>query len=143
MMHSESSSSPATPHLESLYRTAYRMVHDRSAAEHCVERTYVDAGRQDDRLTLFTTLFRVLHNYRRPWLTLKRRQPAAHDELLRALDTVPSEYREVLLLADVEGFNRSEIQAILGIAAETAADRLREGRSRLRSELQIAEAAVA
>ena len=143
MMHSENTCSPVTPHLESLYRTAYRMVHDQTAAERCIERTYVEAGEATDRLALFTTLFRVLHNRRKPWLALKRHRPAAHDEVICALDTVPSEYREVVLLADVEGFNRSEIQSILGIPADAAADRLREGRSRLRTELHISTSAVA
>jgi len=144
MMHSESTRYPATAHLESLYRTAFRMVHDQPAAETCVERTYLEAGKSADRLTLFVTLFRVLHNRPKPWLSFKRRPPCvADDEVLRALDTVPSEYREAVLLADVEGFNRSEIQAILGIPADTAALRLREGRTRLRSELLVAAGGAA
>ena len=55
--------------------------------------------------------------------------------MLQALDSIPGMFREVLLLADVEGLNRSEVQAILGIPDELVASRLAEGRTRLRTSL--------
>ena len=55
--------------------------------------------------------------------------------MLRALDSIPGIFREVLLLIDVEGFNRSEVQGILRIPAEVVASRLAEGRTRLHSNL--------
>ena len=39
------------------------------------------------------------------------------------------------LLADVEGFNKTEIQEILGIPGDVVASRLAEGRTRLRAGL--------
>jgi RNA polymerase sigma-70 factor (ECF subfamily) len=158
MMHREDSfEAVALPFLDSLYRTAFRMVHDERNAERCVEQAYVEARKSfhhlpevtDHRARLFAILFHSLHDRRTAWLPIKgwqTRSPeeqetaptgnAAHqDEMLLALDSIPGIFREVLLLVDVEGFNKSEVQGILGIPAEVVASRLVEGRTRLRTIL--------
>ena len=128
------------PYLDSLYRTAFRMVYDQAAAERCVERTYLEARASygtrdtpDGRVWLYATLFRILHRRRKAWFPAAR--PSDHYGMLAMLDNIPAILREVVLLADVEGFNRSEIQAILEIPAETVGTRLMEGRIRLRTGL--------
>ena len=162
MMHRENSfEAVALPFLDSLYRAAFRMVHDERTAERCVEQAYVEACNSfhhlpevtDHRARLFAILFRSLHNRRKAWLHIKgwltrsleeqhelaetaeTGDAADQDEMLLALDSIPEIFREVLLLVDVEGFNRSEVQGILGIPAEVVASRLEEGRTRLRTSL--------
>src|SRR5437868_6170960 len=138
MMHRENSfEAVALPFLDSLYRTAFRMVHDQRTAERCVEEAYVEACTSfrdlpeatDHRAWLFAILFHSLHKRRKPWLNIKGwltrsleepQKPAEaaaadRDEILPALDSIPGIFREVLLLVDVEGFNKSEAERILGI----------------------------
>src|SRR4029077_8963235 len=124
MMHRENSfEAVALPYLGSLYRTAYRMVHDKSTAERCVEQAYVEACNSfhhlpevtDHRTWIFGLLFRGLHNRRKAWLHIKgwltRSQEEPHefaeadqpgdvadqDLMLRTFDHIPEIYREVLL----------------------------------------------
>ena len=52
-----------------------------------------------------------------------------------ALKTVPEQYREVLILKDIEGFSYEEIAQALGLSLTTVGYRLHEGRLRLRQEL--------
>jgi hypothetical protein len=106
----------------------------------------------DHRARLFAILFHSLHNRRKAWLHIKgwltRSLEYQHglaeteagdvtdqDEMLQALDSIPEIYREVLLLVDVEEFDRTEVKGILGIPAEAVASRLEEGRTRLRTSL--------
>src|SRR5436305_1375013 len=112
MMHRENSfEAVALPFLDSLYRTAFRMVHDQRTAERCVEQAYVetcDSFRHlpevtDPRAQLFAIPFRSLHKRRKPWLNIKgwvtrsleEPQPAEtagvadQDEMLLALDSIP------------------------------------------------------
>jgi RNA polymerase sigma-70 factor, ECF subfamily len=161
MMHRENSfEAVALPFLDSLYRTAFRMVHDERDAERYVEQAYVEASNSfnhlpevtDHRARLFAILFHSLHNRRKAWLHIKgwltrslenqhglaeteTGDGADQDEMLQALDSIPEIYREVLLLVDVEEFDRTEVQGILGISAEAVASRLEEGRTRLRTNL--------
>jgi len=132
------------PLLDNLYQTAIRMVHDHSAAEQCIRQTYREArntfyilpSETDYRVAMFGILFRILHHRGRDWSKLKRWFAApVRDEILRAVDAIPEACREVLLLADVEGFSRAQIQGILEVSAEAVDSRLAEGRARLRAAL--------
>jgi len=53
----------------------------------------------------------------------------------RALDALPSDYRMVVLLADVEGFSYREIAEILEIPVGTVMSRLYRGRKQLEAEM--------
>lgn len=66
------------------------------------------------------------------WLVA--RTSGDHAEMLWALDRLPEEQREALLLAAVEGFTCSEIGIILGIPTGTVASRLSRARSSLREQ---------
>jgi DNA-directed RNA polymerase specialized sigma24 family protein len=136
----------AMPMLDSLYRTAFRMVHDEAAAEHCVERTYLEGqhnfphhgGIDDLRVWMFGLLFREIHKGRTAWVQVKRWLKPARDDgdqILCELDGMPGMLREAILLVDVEGFNKREAARILEISEQEAAERLAEGRFRLQAAL--------
>jgi len=57
------------------------------------------------------------------------------EAVLRALEELPVEFRQVELLADVEGFSYREIADILGIPIGTVMSRLYRGRRRLQQRL--------
>ena len=52
------------------------------------------------------------------------------------IDDLPEDYREVLVLMDLEGFKQKEIAEILDISLENVKIRLHRGRVALRGELQ-------
>lgn len=59
-----------------------------------------------------------------------------NDCIRRFIDDLPEEYREVLILMDLEGFKQKEIAEILGISLDNVKIRLHRGRLALRGELQ-------
>jgi RNA polymerase sigma-70 factor (ECF subfamily) len=62
-------------------------------------------------------------------------QYVVQDEVKRALDELPEEYRMVVLLADLEDFSYKEIAAIVGCPVGTVMSRLFRGRRLLRKSL--------
>jgi RNA polymerase sigma-70 factor, ECF subfamily len=56
-------------------------------------------------------------------------------DVFQALDGLPDNYRQVVLLADVEGFAYKEIAEILDIPVGTVMSRLHRARKRLKDEL--------
>jgi len=62
-------------------------------------------------------------------------QQLRDEDVLAALETVPPQYREVVLLADVEEFAYKEIAGTLGIPVGTVMSRLSRGRRLLRAAL--------
>lgn len=59
----------------------------------------------------------------------------AEEEVTAALERLPVEFRQVVLLADVEGFSYKEIAEIVSIPVGTVMSRLHRGRRRLQKEL--------
>lgn len=55
------------------------------------------------------------------------------DEILKAIDTLPESFREVLVLSDIEGLTYSDIANVLGVPLGTVKSRL----SRARQILQV------
>jgi len=151
----------AMPHLNDLFRTALRVIGNRNEAEDLVQETYLQAWKSFHRFEpgtncrawLFKILFHVVHHYRRKWCKAKTTfesdevledivayeppvpQQLSDDDVLAALETIPAQYREVVLLADVEEFTYKEIARTLGIPVGTVMSRLSRGRRLLRSEL--------
>jgi RNA polymerase sigma-70 factor (ECF subfamily) len=148
----------ALPHLADLYRSAVHMVRDRSDAQDLVQNVYLQAWKAFDRFTsgtncrawLFKILFNEIRHYRRGWF---RNKPASEGEqrfedtiayeppipeevrdedILQALDAIPLEFREVILLADVHEFAYKEIAETLNIPVGTVMSRLSRGRRQLR-----------
>jgi len=56
-------------------------------------------------------------------------------EVTRALDSLPTHYREAVLLSDVHEFRYTEIASILGVPEGTAKSRLFRGRQMLQRKL--------
>ncbi len=153
------------PHLNDLFRTACRVLQDRAQAEDIVQEAYFQAWKSFHRFQpgtncrawLFKILFHVIHHHRRKWLKFAWVMDIAESEeafvyeprvpqhltdqdVLGALDQLPQQYREVVLLADVEELSYREIAEVLRIPAGTVMSRLNRGRKLLRRSLaQLAE----
>jgi RNA polymerase sigma-70 factor (ECF subfamily) len=153
--------SAAMPHLDDLFRTALRVSGDRSEAEDLVQETYLQAWKSFDRFEsgtncrawLYKILFHVIQHHRRRWFNKKSvretdeqlidqiayeppvPQHLRDEEVLAAFDKVPSQYREVVLLADVQEFSYKEVAATLAIPVGTVMSRLSRGRKLLRQLL--------
>jgi len=156
----------AMPHLADLYRSASLLVRNLSDAEDLVQEVYLEAWKSFHRFEpgtncrawLFRILFHRLHHLRRRMMEDSRleafaspaeeesimAEPAVSQEIrdediLSALDKVPLEFREVIVMADIEEFSYKEIAYTLKIPLGTVMSRLSRGRKVLRREL--AEAA--
>lgn len=57
------------------------------------------------------------------------------DEVKEAIESLPAEFRIVILLVDIEGLSYREVQEILGISPGTLASKLYRGRRLLRDSL--------
>ena len=151
----------ALPHLPDLFRTAVRLAGDRARAEDVVQEVYLQAWKSFHRFTpgtncrawLFKILINTMHQYRRKWFDLRfmkepdedfentlQSTPAVPERLtdedvLRAIDRVPAEFRAVVLLSDVEEFSYKEIAQILEIPIGTVMSRLSRGRKQMRELL--------
>lgn len=151
----------AMPHLDDLFRTAVRLVMDRSEAEDLVQEVFLQAWKSFDRYEpgtncrawLYKILFNKLNHHRRRysqgrWLqaddallaeTVAYEPPVPHDltdeEVIGALDGLHASFREVVLLADVEEFSYKEIAEVLAIPIGTVMSRLSRGRKQLRDAL--------
>jgi RNA polymerase sigma-70 factor (ECF subfamily) len=154
--------SAALPHLNDLYRTAARVIGNRSEAEDLVQETYLQAWKSFHRFEpgtncrawLFKILFHLIQHQRRKWYNLKLVQESddmllqetvAYDppvpqnltdeEVVGALAKIPVLYREAVVLADVQEFSYKEVAATLGVPVGTVMSRLSRGRKLLRAEL--------
>jgi RNA polymerase sigma-70 factor, ECF subfamily len=151
----------AMPHLHDIFRTALRMTGERGHAEDVVQEVYLQAWRSFDhfetgtncRAWLYKILFHCVSHHRRKWfrfpllketeefLEANLAQPAGvsqeitDGEILAALDEIPSEFRAVVLLVDVEEFAYKEVAEILSIPIGTVMSRLSRGRGLLRKRL--------
>jgi RNA polymerase sigma-70 factor, ECF subfamily len=151
----------AMPHLNDLYRTASRILRDTSRAEDVVQEVYLQAWKSFDRFEpgtnckawLFKILFHSINHYRRKWFRLRLLgdkeehleenlswTPPLPDhltdaEILRALESIPHDFRAVVLLVDIEEFAYKEAADILNVPIGTVMSRLSRGRKLLREQL--------
>lgn len=63
-------------------------------------------------------------------------QQELHDEVQRALVKLPPEYREAVVLRDLQGRSYDEIAEILGVPSGTVRSRIHRGREALRQLLE-------
>jgi RNA polymerase sigma-70 factor (ECF subfamily) len=142
-----------------LYRMAYRMIGDRHEAEDMVQETFRSAWKsrsryergRGDRAWLISMLRRrVVDRWRkRPpprvmagaaamEIGVAAVDPIAHeftDEVQHALDRLPVELRETLLLVVVAELTHQEVADLLGIPLGTVLSRVSRSRQRLRGYL--------
>jgi len=150
----------ALPHLGSLHRTARRVLGDSSQADDVVQEVYLRAWRSFDRLQpdsnhrawLFKILLNCVRDHRRRWMRgavadnseailesraapVEVRRRLTDEEMLAALERLPPQSRQILWLADVEGFAYHEIAGLLEIRIGTVMSRLSRARKKLRRAL--------
>jgi RNA polymerase sigma-70 factor (ECF subfamily) len=155
--------SVALPHLDALFRTAVRVLRDRTEAEDAVQEAYFQAWKSFHRFEpgtnckawLFKILFNVISHHRRRWFRLNLRlvsdgerpldelatyeppvpQHLSDEDVLAALERIPQQYREIIVLVDVEELSYKEAASALNVPAGTVMSRLSRGRKLLRAEL--------
>jgi RNA polymerase sigma-70 factor, ECF subfamily len=151
----------AMPFMNDLFRSAYRILGDREEAEDIVQETYMQAWKSFHRFEagtnckawMFKILFHVIAHHRRRWFnwkwlkestetlesTLPYEAPVSQDvndeDVLKALEKIPTHYREVVLLCDVQEFSYKEIAEILAVPIGTVMSRINRGRKLLADEL--------
>jgi RNA polymerase sigma-70 factor, ECF subfamily len=158
----ESFEAAAVPHLGDLYRMASLLLQDRHEAEDLIQDTYLEAWKSFHRFELgtncrawlFKIMFHRLHHFRRRIVKASRLitidgpdaqpeiaaeplvlQQISDEDILNALEKVAVEFREIVLLADVQEFSYKEIAEMLKIPLGTVMSRLSRGRKLLRQEL--------
>lgn len=146
----------ALPHLNDLFRTAVRLTANRREAEDLVQEVYLQAWKSFHRFELGTNcrawLFKILfnkfkHHRRRRLFRLVEDSEKAIDaltyeppvpehlsdgEILTALGGITEQYREAIVLVDVEEFSYKEVAFILKVPIGTVMSRLSRGRRLLR-----------
>jgi len=151
----------AMPHLNDIFRTATRLMGDRARAEDVAQEVYLQAWKSFHRFEpgtncrawLFKILFHCVNHDRRKWFRfplLKEAEefleanltaPASvpdsltDEDILAALDRIPSDFRAAVMLVDVEEFSYKEASEILTIPIGTVMSRLSRGRKLLREQL--------
>jgi len=144
-------------HYEGLYRFGLALSRSETDAADLVQQTFAIWARKGGQLRdrdrarawLFTTLRReflatVRRGMREEPLMEPDDEPAAPADLpsgldgeavMRALSSLPLEYREPLILFYLEDLSYTEIASILGVPMGTVMSRLSRGKARLRKLL--------
>jgi len=151
----------AMPFKEDLFRVAVWLTRDRTEAEDLVQETLMQAMKSFHRYEMGTNcrawLTTILYNLNSKRLQKLGKmklvddaeeklaetipfepqmpQKLTDEEVIEALQNVPENFRQVIVLSDVEEFSYKEISAILDIPMGTVMSRLSRGRKVLRLEL--------
>jgi len=149
------------PHLPAAYNLARWLLHDADDAEDVVQEACLRAFRFLDRLRGDdgrAWLLAIVRNTSFTWLEKTKSRDhdvpvddetlpdgrdaelAVHAEidlkmLRRAMARLPVEFREAILLRDLEGLSYKEIAAISGVPIGTVMSRLARGRDQLRKAI--------
>lgn len=156
----------ALPHLDTLYRVAVRLTGDPAAAEDLVQDAMLRAWRawgsfrpgSNARAWLVTILRnQFINGWRKERRAPQQVDPESipeppdrndpdpegrffaeliDDEVLAALDTLPDDFREVVVLSDLEGLPYAEVAEALEIPVGTVKSRLFRARRILQGHLR-------
>jgi RNA polymerase sigma-70 factor (ECF subfamily) len=96
--------------------------------------TWLHQNRADEKRTAFDEEIHTIDSETFNPATLALRS-ADHQILTRALDELPVEFREVVVLRDLEGFSYKEIADIANVPTGTVMSRLARARERLKKIL--------
>jgi RNA polymerase sigma-70 factor (ECF subfamily) len=150
--------------LPRLRRYAIALAGDVSTADDllqdCMERAWKNQAAITDERAIFPWLRAILHNANIDRVRLRRRRPnesenldsisetlastAAGDgpalsmDVVRAMNHLSTEHRQVLLLVGLEGLSYREIADEIGVPTGTVMSRLARARERLRALLEDA-----
>lgn len=158
------------PHLDRVFGLALRLLGERAAAEDATQETLLKAYRSIDSYTpgtsprawLQTILRRVVIDHRRrssarPAIPLSLvAEPLAaplalpildgrdgfDERVARALDGLPSELRQAMLLCDVDGLSYQEIADLMDCPLGTVRSRINRARARMRERLAESESSA-
>jgi len=151
------------PHLDAAYNLARWLLRNDQDAEDAVQEAYMRAHKAFDRfrggdgkawlMTILRnvcyTMIKKLRSHETPepfdeeihqtvsGLEAQEafRQKANAESLHCALEKLPDEFREVIVLHDLEGLAYKEIASVVGIPIGTVMSRLARARGRLRAEI--------
>lgn len=163
----------ALPHLDALYTSALRLVHNSDDAKDLLQETVLRAYRSfhqfspgtNCRAWLLTILYNIFRTaYRRGGREQVANSTEEFDQAIeelssaagnrrdnpeevvasrtvarlieRGLATLPNEFREALLLVDLQELNYQEVAEVLGIPLGTVKSRVSRGRALLRTALE-------
>jgi RNA polymerase sigma factor (sigma-70 family) len=155
------------PHLDAAFNYARWLTRDATEAEDVVQDACVRAMRffsslrDDDARAWLFTIIRNTWNSRHsrvakrsaglPLIEGEDRRPDEaldpEERLLQqhtvalvrdALERLPADFREVILLREIEGLSYKEIAAVVGVPIGTVMSRLARARDRLQTQLKLA-----
>ncbi|HEX9693309.1 MAG TPA: RNA polymerase sigma factor [Gemmatimonadales bacterium] len=147
-------------HVDRIYRMAYRMTGDESLARDYTQDTFVRAFERIDQFrgeaSLHTWLraiamsvilngLRKVKRFRQREVDLEAAvgvgsesriaEPDLKERLRRAIEGLPTKYRAVFVMHDIEGYTHEEIGAALKVPVGTTKAQLSRARARLRETL--------
>lgn len=153
----------AMPQMADLFRIAMWLVRDRAEAEDLLQETFTQALQSfhryeqgtNARAWLMTIMYRAKSKRQRAAGRLRLvddaeeriaetvafEPPVAQGltdaEVLAGLERLPPQFREVVMLSDVEELSYKEIAGVMQIPIGTVMSRLNRGRKLLRAELAV------
>jgi len=121
------------PHMDALKTFAYHLSYNEEDANDLVQETYMKAHRFIDKYDQGTNakawLFKILKN---AYINEYRKS----DEVTIAINSLPIDFRTVILLCDIEGFTYEEISKIIDVPIGTVRSRLFRARNMLKEKLK-------
>lgn len=153
--------SEAMPYMPDLYRMAMWLTRNKTEAEDLVQETFMQALKSFHRYEIGTNcrawMMTIMHNLNSKRLQKMGRMKMADDaeeklaetiafepqipqkitdeDVIKALSNMPENFRQAVVLSDIEEFSYKEIASILSLPMGTVMSRISRGRKILRMEL--------